>query len=123
MNAHDRVATDPHAGQHGHLSADPDVVLDDDGARLAGLATISRRLGVGEMVPDLTGTEDAIGADVDSVSGDDGAAVQPGVPADVDDRLRARGDQAVDLGVRPGVDVRLQHHPPGALDAQPAIPE
>ena len=75
------------------------------------------------MIPNLAGTEDAIGADVDSFGGDDGAAVEPGVPADADDRLRAGRDEPVDLGMRPGVDICVQYHLAGPLDAQPAIPE
>ena len=39
----------------------------------------------------------------------------------MDYSLRPRRDQAVDLGVRPGVDVRLQHHLPRPRDAQPTI--
>ena len=123
MDAHDGVATDPHTGQHRHLPADPDVFFDDDRMRLARAAAIRHGFGVGEMVPNLTGSEDAIGADVDAFRRDDGAAVQPGVPADANHRLRARGDQAIDLGVRPGVDVGLQHHLPRPLDAEPAIPQ
>lgn len=123
MDAHNGVAADVDAGQHGYLSADPDVFLDDDRVRLAGLATVHRGFGIGEMVPNLTGTEDTIGTDLDPLGGDDGAAVQPGVATDLDQRVGARGDEAVDLGVRPGVDIGVEHHSSWSLDAQPAVPE
>src|ERR1700674_4953547 len=111
VNADDRVAADPHAGEDRDLAADPDVLLDHDRLRLARTATINRRFRVGEMVPNLAGAEHAIGADIDPIGGDDRAAVQAGVAADVDYRLAAGGDEAVYFGVRPGVDVRLEHDP------------
>jgi len=123
VDAHHGVATDPHAGQHGHLSANPDVVFDNDRMRLARASAIRGGFGIGEMVANLTRSEDAIGTHVDPLGRHDGAAVEPGAPADADHRLGARGDKAVDLGVRPRVDVGLQHHLPRPLDAQPAIPE
>src|ERR1700694_4870061 len=75
------------------------------------------------MVPNVTGAEHAVSTDLDPFGGDDGAAVQPGVTADADDRLGAGGDQAVHFGVRPGVDIRLDFHSPGTGDAKPAIPQ
>src|ERR1700675_5043984 len=123
MDAHHGVAGDVDAGQHGYLAANPDVLFDDDGLRLARASAIRRRFGVGEMVANLTGTEDAIRAHLNPFGGDDGAAVQPGVATDVDDRLGAGGDEAVDLGVRPGVDIGVEHHPSRPLNAEPAVPE
>src|SRR5258708_12937646 len=73
------------------------------------------------MVPYLTGTEHAVGPDLAPFGGDDGAAVQPGVAPDVDDGPGAGGDQTVDLGVRPGVDISLEFHSPGTGDPKPAI--
>src|SRR5207249_12290973 len=84
---------------------------------------IDRRLGIGEMVPDLAGAQHAIRPDLDSVGRDDGAAVEPGVAPDVDDRLGAGGDEAVDLGVGPGVDISTEFHSTGTRNPQPAIPQ
>ena len=39
------------------------------------MPAIDRRLGIGEMVPDLAGAQHAIRPDLDSVGRDDGAAV------------------------------------------------
>ena len=75
------------------------------------------------MVPNLARAKHAVSTDIDPLGGDDGAAVQPGVATDVDHRLRTRGDQSVDLGVRPGIDVRLEHHPARTRDPQAAIPQ
>src|SRR5436309_8581600 len=116
-----RIATDAHAGEDRDLATDPDVRLDHDRLRLSGPPTILRGLGVGEMIADLARPEDAVGAHLHPVGGDDGAAVQPGIASDVDHGLLSSGDQPVDLRVRPGVDVRLEHHPAGAGDTEPAI--
>ena len=75
------------------------------------------------MVPNLTGAEHAVGADIDPVGGDDGAAVQPRLTTDVDHRLGASGDQTVDLGVRPGIDIRLEHDPSRTRDPQATVPQ
>ena len=42
---------------------------------------------------------------------------------DVDDRLGAGGDEAVDLGVGPGVDISTEFHSTGTRNPQPAIPQ
>src|SRR2546429_8363736 len=61
--------------------------------------------------------------DIDPLGGDDGAAIQPRVATDADDRLRAGGDEAIDLGVRPGINVSPELHSAGTGNPQPAIPE
>lgn len=73
------------------------------------------------MVPNLAGTKHAIRSDVDPIGGDDGTAVQSGVTADADHRLASSGDETVDLRMRPGVDVGLEHDLPRAGNAESAV--
>lgn len=123
VDADDRVAPDPDSGEDRDLSADPDVVLDDHRSGPAGVPAIDRRLGIGEMVPELAGAQHAIRPDLDPLGGDDGAAVQPGIAADPNQGLRPGRDQAIDFGMRPGVDVRIQLDPSRPADAKPAVAE
>src|SRR5205807_10156060 len=84
---------------------------------------IDRRLGIGEMVKNLAGAEHTVCSDLDPFGGDDGAAVQSRVAANPDDRLGSGGDQAVYLGMRPGVDVSPEFHAPGTGNPKPPIAE
>ncbi len=82
VDPYHRVAADAHAGHDSGLTSDPDVVFDDHWRANARVPSPVRGLGVRLVIIDKARAKHAVCTNLDSLSRDERAAIQPGIPPD-----------------------------------------